>query len=216
LQFSTTSAILASVTLPADRHIGRKKHPVDAAFWQGCYVKGDAFWDHGEPSPGLVDFLKKNRRAPGRTLVPGCGFGHDCLELARHGFRVTGLDISPRAIAQARQRARAQKVRVTYRRGDFLSFRGRYDWIFEHTCFCAIDPKLRDRYVSAAAKLLKPGGLLLGIFYNIQPKSGPPFGTTREELRERFSPQFCLLQDSVPRSYSNRTGKELLMLWRKK
>jgi len=201
------------------RHIGRKKHSVDAAFWQRCYVNDDAFWDHGEPSPGLVDFLQKNRRAPGKTLVPGCGFGHDCLELARHGFRVTGLDISARAVAEAGKLARACDVRVTYRRGNFLKlearYRGRFDWLFEHTCFCAIDPAQRDRYVLAAATALKRGGYLLGVFYNIQPKSGPPFGATREELLERFRPHFRLVSATVPRSYPNRKGKELLMLWRK-
>ncbi len=204
----------------AYRHVGRKKHPVNAAFWQRCYVKGDAFWDHGEPSPGLVDFLKKNRRAPGPTLVPGCGFGHDCRELARHGFTVIGLDISARAVAEAAKLARADGVRVIYRYGDFLNlgdrYRGRFDWLFEHTCFCAIDPALRDRYVIAAARVLRRGGHLLGVFYNIQPKSGPPFGTTREELLDRFRPYFRLLSSIVPRSYPNRAGKELLMLWRKK
>jgi hypothetical protein len=108
---------------------------------------------------------------------------------------------------------------VTYWRGDFLNlaarYRGRFDWLFEHTCFCAIDPALRDQYVHAAATALRPGGLLLGIFYNIQPKSGPPFGTTREELLMRFRPHFRLLESAVPRSFPNRTGKELLMLWRK-
>ena len=227
------------------RHIGRKKHPVNAAHWQRCYVNGDAYWDHGEPSPGLVDFLKKNRRAPGKTLVPGCGFGHDCRELARHGFQVTGLDISARAVAEAKRLvgrdARSvsrrgpsmdsgggkpgglpalQRRNLRFLHGDFLNlsarYRGRYDWLFEHTCFCAIDPALRDRYVVAAAAALKRGGYLLGVFYNIQPKSGPPFGTTREELLERFRPHFRLLSSTVPRSYPNRAGKELLMLWRKK
>jgi methyl halide transferase len=203
----------------AYRHIGRKKHALDSAFWQRCYVKGDAQWDHGEPSPGLVDFLKKNRRAPGRVLVPGCGFGHDCREFAQHGFEVTGLDISPRAVVEAGKLARTDGLRVTYRRGDFLNLsarsRGRFDWLFEHTCFCAIDPALRDRYVLATAMALRPGGYLLGIFYNIQPKSGPPFGTNREELLERFRPHFRLLSSGVPRSYPNRAGKELLMLWKK-
>ena len=207
------------MTSPVYRHIGRKKHPLDAAFWQKCYVKGDAIWDHGEPSPGLVDFLQKNRRAPGHVLVPGCGFGHDCRELARHGFKVTGLDISPRAVAEAGKLARTDGIRVTYRRGDFLNlearYRGRFDWLFEHTCFCAIDPAQRDRYVLAAATALRRGGYFLGVFYIIQPKSGPPFGATQEELLERFRPHFRLVSSTVPRSYPNRRGQELLMLWRK-
>lgn len=200
-------------------HIGRKKHSVDAAFWEQCYRKGDAFWDHGEASHGLVDFLKQAKYKPGTVLVPGCGRGHDCHALARHGFRVMGLDISPRGVAEAKQLARKEVVSVKYRVGDFLrlspSLRGRFDWIFEHTCFCAIDPALRDQYVRSALSALRKGGRLLGVFYNIQPKSGPPFGTTRAELIERFSPHMNLLLVKLPRSYPNRKGKELLMLWRK-
>lgn len=200
-------------------HIGRKEHEVDAAFWERCYEKGDTFWDHGEPSPGLVDFLKEQKPKPGRVIVPGCGRGHDCRELALHGFDVTGLDISHRGTGEARDLAGQESARVRYLVGDFLrpaaQWKGKFDWVFEHTCFCAIDPDRRDEYARAAAFVLKRGGALLGVFYNIQPESGPPFGTTREELAERFSPYFTLVMEKVPRSYPNRRGKELLMLWRK-
>lgn len=194
------------------RHTGTPRQPVTAAFWDNCYRDGDAFWDHGVPSPGLVDFLKREKYQPGTVLVPGCGRGHDCRELARHGFQVTGLDISPRGIAEAQ----ALTDGVRYRVGDFLKpNRTRYDWVFEHTCFCAINPKLRSRYVQALVKSLRPGGFFLGVFYNIQPRKGPPFGTTRTELCERFGPHFRLLLERVPRSFSNRKGKELLMWWEK-
>jgi SAM-dependent methyltransferase len=196
------------------RHTGIPRHPITAAFWEKCYRTGDAFWDHGAPVPGLVDFLKHETYAPGTILVPGCGRGHDCRQLAEHGFTVTGLDISAKAVAEARELA--DGLPITYRRGDFLKpGRVRYDWVFEHTCFCAINPKLRSRYVVALRTRLKPGGWFLAIFYNIQPRTGPPFGTTRDELVERFSPYFRLRLERVPRSYPNRKGKELLMLWEK-
>ncbi len=103
--------------------------------------------------------------------------------------------------------------------GDFLELSpewyGPYDWVFEHTCYCAIDPDLRDQYVQSVVAVLQPGGHFLGVFYNIQPESGPPFGTTRAELLDRFSPHFKLLTENVPRSYPSREGKELLMLWKK-
>ena len=201
-------------------HTGRKEHPVDATFWEEAYRKGELFWDHGQPSPGLVDFLKREKWKPGSILVPGCGLGHDCRRLARHGFVVTGVDISPRAVAQAQKLAARESLSIRYVAADCLhlpaKLRGPYDWVFEHTCFCAIDPGLRDRYVRSVTGLLRAGGHFLGVFYNIQPEAGPPFGTTREELVERFRPHFKLLLDTVPRSFRNRSGKELLMLWRKK
>lgn len=197
-------------------HTGRKKHSVGPAFWEKSYRTGKVVWDRGAASPGLVDFLKKEKYKPGTVLVPGCGRGHDCRELTRHKFTVTGLDIAPKAVAEAKALAKAEGLDVTYRLGDFLNTRRRgFDWVFEHTCFCAIDPALRDRYVESLSRVLKRGGHYLGIFYNIQPKSGPPFGTTREELLERFSPNFELLVERLPRSFEGREGKEWLMLWRR-
>ncbi len=94
--------------------------------------------------------------------------------------------------------------------------RGPYDWVFEHTFFCAIDPVLRGLYVETVAGVLKQNGKLLGVFYNIQPDTGPPFGTTREELHERFHGLFSLGLEKVPRSFPHRMNQELLMLWQRK
>jgi SAM-dependent methyltransferase len=209
-------------------HFGRKEKEPDAVFWAELYQTGDTGWDQGGPSPGLVDFLK-NDLGPGcavpfrsgRALVPGCGHGHDALALAKAGFEVIGLDVVKKAVEEASRMADAEGLKnVGFERADFLHLPARlcgtYDLIFENTFFCAIDPDHRDRYVEAAADLLKPGGFLLGVFYNIQPESGPPFGATREELLDRFSRRFILILDRVPRSISRREGKELLMLWQRK
>ena len=91
-----------------------------------------------------------------------------------------------------------------------------FDWLFEHTLFCAIDPSRRDDYVKAVLRWLKPGGQLLAIHYMIRDEQGPPFGVTQEELMERFLPHFELKQGWVPRSYANRTGLELKLWWQRK
>ena len=39
-------------------HTGRKEGDVGPEFWAGHYKTGETRWDHGEASPGLVDFLK--------------------------------------------------------------------------------------------------------------------------------------------------------------
>jgi len=193
-------------------HIGQPRGPLDATSWDERYRAGDTPWDRGEPSPGLVDFLARAKPQPGTVLVPGCGRGHDCRALADLGFHVTGLDVSPQALA----RAIPAGPTVRYEVGDFLTHAGQYDWIFEHTCFCAIHPGLRDEYVQAAVRNLKPRGYLLGIFFNIHAAEGPPFGATRAELWDRFAPHFDLREELVPRSFPNRTGEELLLWWQKK
>jgi SAM-dependent methyltransferase len=199
-------------------HIGRKEEEVGLAFWAGRYKSGETAWDHGEASPGLVDFLKTQTYRPGTVLVAGCGRGHDARVLAKAGFDVTGLDVVPQAVEEAKRLAQAEGAKIRFSAADFFdlppTLRGPYDWMLEHTFFCAIDPALRDRYVEVTASLIKPGGWLLGVFYHIQPETGPPFGTTREELLERYTPKFSLEYECVPRSYESRTGKELLMLWK--
>ena len=47
--------------------------------------------------------------------------------------------------------------------GDFFEHTGQYDLIIEQTFFCAIDPKLREKYVAQSSALLKPSGKIIGV-----------------------------------------------------
>jgi len=184
--------------------------------WEVRYQSGDMPWEKGEPSPGLVDFLDAHRDLRGETVcVPGCGTGHDVREWARAGFRVYGYDLAPSAIRLSRERTSAAGLRAEFRLADFLQDEApfRFDWIFEHTLFCAIDPGARDLYVTAVRRWLKPGGQYLAVNYLIPDTDGPPFGTTRTEVWERFSPHFDLSAEWMPRSYPNRTGLERMFWW---
>jgi SAM-dependent methyltransferase len=187
--------------------------------WETRYRTGDMPWEKGEASPGLVDFLTEHPKLPrGTVCVPGCGTGHDARVWARAGFDVTGLDLAPSAIRMSREQTAAAGLTAHFEVGDFLKDDPPqpFDWIFEHTLFCAIDPADRDEYARAVLRWLKPDGDYLAVNYMIPDRDGPPFGTTRAELWRRFSPSFDLVQEQVPRSYANRTGLELLMWWRRK
>lgn len=191
-------------------------------YWEDLYQRGETHWDKGEASPGLEDFLaafsSKRGSSKGSVLVPGCGTGHDVRAWARHGFGATGFDIAPSAIDTAARRATAEGLQARFLRGDFLRdapFQP-FDWIFEHTLFCAIQPAERSHYVEAVSRWLAPHGRFLAIFYLIPDKDGPPFGSTREEIRERFDPHFELLEDWVPRSYPVRTNLEWMTLWKQR
>jgi SAM-dependent methyltransferase len=166
----------------------------------------------------LVDFLAAHPElARGTVCVPGCGTGHDVRAWAGAGFKAFGYDISPSAIRLAKQRTRGKKIAAQFEVADFL--RGappfQFDWVFEHTLFCAILPRERNEYVRAVLRWLKPSGHFLAVHYLIPDRDGPPFGTIRKELWRRFSPQFELLEEWVPRSYPNRTRLELMLWWRR-
>jgi SAM-dependent methyltransferase len=65
----------------------------------------------------------------GEVLDVACGWGRHSIELARRGFRVTGLDLSQTLLARARKRAAATGVAVDFVRGDMreIPWRGRFD-----------------------------------------------------------------------------------------
>jgi cyclopropane fatty-acyl-phospholipid synthase-like methyltransferase len=188
------------------------------AYWEDLYQKGDTRWEKGEPSPGLVDFLAERPELPkGTVLVPGCGFGHDVRAWAEAGFEATGLDIAPSANRLSKERT-PNDLSATFKLANFLTDEpfARFDYLFEHTLFCAIQPAERDAYLDALKRWLRPAGTYVAVFYMIPDEDGPPFGTTREEIKSRFGSDFELLESWVPRSYPNRTDLEWMTVWKSK
>lgn len=184
--------------------------------WEELYRKGETPWEKGEPSPGLVDFLAAHPNlVRGAVCVPGCGTGHDVRAWAAAGFEAYGFDIAPLAIKAAKEKTFAANLHAVFAEADFLIDPPPrpFDWLFEHTLFCAINPCDRRDYVHAALRWLKPKGHFLAVFYLIPDEDGPPFGTTRDEILARFTPHFDMLDQWVPRSYPNRTGLEWMVWW---
>jgi len=186
--------------------------------WEERYQSGDTHWDKGQPAPGLVEFLREHPELPrGSVAIPGCGYGHDVRAWAAHGFQATGFDIAPSAIGGANGHPANEGSAARFVLADFLngSPPGPFDYVFEHTLFCAIQPAQRDAYVEALLRWLRPGGTYLAIHY-ILCDGEPPFPVDRAELWQRFRPHFHLIDQWIPRSYSNRVGRELMSWWRRK
>jgi SAM-dependent methyltransferase len=187
--------------------------------WESAYQRRETPWEKGEPHPALIDFLVENGPLEGEIFVPGCGSGHDVRALTTPNNHVVGIDLAPFAIAKAE--AQPKIAKEEYLLEDLFALPARFDrqfdWVFEHTCFCAIDPQRRGEYVDAVVRLLKPGGKLLAIFF-INPdheEPGPPYGVSREELEGFFGDHFTIEREWIPaRTHPGREQRELMRILR--
>lgn len=162
--------------------------------WDEMYAEGRTPWDLGQASPVVQRVADAVFSAPADLCVPGFGLGHDVEALARKGHRVTGLDISPTAVAQAAARM-GPVPGATLRVGDLFDppadMLGAFDAVVEHTCFCAFSPDWWPKYVEAVAALLRPKGRLIGAFLNFE-GGGPPWGTNPDQVRALFAGRFAI------------------------
>lgn len=101
-----------------------------------------------------------------RILDVGCGTGRHSLELARRGYEVVGLDLSPAMLRQAQAKAAAQGLAVSFVRGDarHLGYNAAFD-VAIMLCeggFSLMETDDMDRQIlRSVARALRPGGSLI-------------------------------------------------------
>ena len=145
---------------------------VEAApdWWQTWFGPGylalyDAFL--AERTPIEVDQIEAllQLKPPRRILDLPCGQGRHAIELARRGYEVTGVDLSPYLLGVARERGYASGVKVRWLEGDMReALPGEtFDLILNlFTSLGYFDDEADDRrVVRVAASMLDPGGRFL-------------------------------------------------------
>lgn len=183
-------------------------------FWDTRYATGNTPWDlHGVPS-SLRAFLKS--RAPATVLIPGCGTSHDAQAFLEAGWKTTAIDFSPVAVEQTR--AQLGKWAGSVILGDFFKHDfgpAKFDVIYERTFLSALPPKLRPAYVNRMAQLLRPGGLLAGLFLYGEESDPPPYMLSDEQANDLFTKKFSLVRTlAVNDSMPFFAGKERWHEWR--
>lgn len=59
------------------------------------------------------DLVKMLDIAPGASILDVCcGYGRHAIELARRGYRVTGIDLAPKQIEEAKSRASESGIKI--------------------------------------------------------------------------------------------------------
>jgi SAM-dependent methyltransferase len=147
-------------------------------------------WDIGRPQPAFLR-LAESGLLTGRVLDAGCGTGEHTLLAARFGAEAVGVDVSARAIEQARAKATAWGISARFEVADALSLADlglTFDTIIDSGLFHVFDDMSRARYVASLASVLRPGGhCRLMCFSDRQPGTAGPRRVTRAELRAAFS-----------------------------
>jgi SAM-dependent methyltransferase len=129
-------------------------HGVALDFWRAAVSD--------EQTRAEADFIQKQLQlSPGaRVLDVPCGNGRLSIELARRGFRLTGVDIAREFIDEAKVKSSADGVPIDLREGDMrdLPWSGEFDGAF--CCgnsFGFLDDQGNADFLKAVSNALRPG-----------------------------------------------------------
>jgi len=119
-----------------------------------------------------VDFIEEELNLPKGSLIldVGCGTGRHAIELAKRGYKVTGIDISKEMLKEAKKRCREEAVSVNFKQSDATDFK--VEELYD-ACICLCegafgllsegeDPLERDmKILRNINQALKPGAKFL-------------------------------------------------------
>ena len=162
------------------------------------YALGFTPWD-GHPLSTTLRELVEGADAlpPGAALDVGCGTGDASIYLAQHGWQVTGVDFTPKALDKARSKARAADATVNFLHADVTHLRqaginGPFQLIVDNGCFHGMSEGDRDLYVHEISAAAAPGARLLMIAF--KPSGGfGPAGVDQTDIERRFAPTWQLV-----------------------
>jgi len=160
--------------------------------WDTVYAPGAAPppWDIGRPQPAFLRLADRGLLS-GRLLDAGCGTGEHALLAAARGAEAMGVDISPRAIAKARDKAAERGLPARFEVADVLSLEQlgmTFDTVIDSGVFHVFDDQDRARYVTSLGSVLRPDGCCyLMCFSDRKPGGYGPRRISQDELRAAFS-----------------------------
>lgn len=191
-------------------------------YWTKRYKEERIGWNIGYPSTPLKVYIDQLTDKDISILIPGAGNAYEAEYLWQQGFQnVFVMDISEFPLKQFQERnPNFPKEQLLLE--DFFQHKIQYDLIFEQTFFCSFIPTddNRNAYSKHMAKLLKPKGKLVGVWFDIpltRNLEKRPFGGDKElyiSYLETFfeTITFKRCYNSVP----PRKGNELFGIFRKK
>lgn len=154
------------------------------------YATGTPPWDIGRPQPAF-ERLAKAGGLVGRVLDVGCGTGEHALLAASLGHEAVGVDLSPRAVELAKQKAADRGLDVRFLVWDALRLSElgeQFDTVLDCGLFHVFDDDDRAHFVRSLAAVTAAGGRYhMLCFSDRQPGDWGPRRVTREEIGTAFA-----------------------------
>lgn len=154
-------------------------------------------WHSRQLDPDIKCWIKTQGIDQGDVIDVGCGTGQQAIELAKLGFRVTGIDFSRSAVAAAIRLLPSGSKNPVFRVADALELDedSKYDLAIDRGCFHVLPEDQRHRYAASLSSCLRPHGvLLLKAFSTLEPeRSFGPFRFDERSLRGYFETAFDLI-----------------------
>jgi len=112
-------------------------------------------------------FQNEAEREVRKILDLACGTGIPTLELARRGYRVTGLDLHEEMLAVARRKAEMEGLEIRFIRGNALEidFEEEFDAVtMFFSSIMYFDDSAIQQLFNSVKRALKPGGIFIADF----------------------------------------------------
>ncbi len=191
---------------------------LSSEYWNKRYQENEFGWDLGSVSPPIKEYVLQLKDKNSSILIPGAGNSYEAEFLYNYGFKnIDVLDFAEEPLQNLKRRIPSFPVNQLIQ-ANFFDHSKHYDLIFEQTFFCALNPDLREQYVTHMAKLLKPNGKLVGVLFDDELNTDkPPFGGNKNEYQALFASKFDLeTLEPCYNSVKPRQGRELFVIFKKK
>lgn len=162
------------------------------------YRFGVTPWDGHPIAKSLRDLIEGDDALPaGAALDVGCGTGDNSIYLAKHGWRVTGVDYVPKAVDKARAKAAADDVDVRFEQADVTELcssgvGSSFGLIVDSGCLHGMNDADRDDYVREVTAAAAPDARLHIVAF-VPGASYGVRGMEPEEVKRRFAAGWTLV-----------------------
>lgn len=164
--------------------------------WEGDPWQGPA----AEQIATLFGREEGTSKPHGTALDLGCGSGIWSVCLAQRGWKVTGIDVVPKAIARARERAKAIGVEVEFVQGDVTALRSAgvgsgFRFVLDFECFNHLTEVQRKAVGQEVTAVSAPDATMLILVWAPGRRWPLPPGASRSDVEASFPAWKVIAED---------------------